>query len=63
MHNKELCDLYFSPNIIWVIKSRRMRCAQHVACMGEGRDVYRALVGKGRHRHTLENSIKINLQE
>ena len=70
MHNKELCDLYSSPNIIWVIKSRTLRWAQHVAYMGERRGVYRVLVGKpegkrqlGRHRHRLENSIKINLQE
>ena len=69
MHNKELCDLYSSPNIMWLIKSRRMRWAQHVAYMGERRDVYRVLVGKpevkrqlGRHSHRLEN-IKINLQE
>jgi hypothetical protein len=34
LHNEEFNDLYFSPNIIWVIKSRRMRCAGHVACMG-----------------------------
>ena len=46
MHNKELCDLYSSPNIMWLIKSRRMRWAQHVAYMGERRDVYRVLVGK-----------------
>jgi len=36
--NKELNDLYPSPNIMWVIKSRRMRCAGHVARMGEERD-------------------------
>jgi hypothetical protein len=36
-HNEELDDLYCSPNIVWVIKSRRMRCAGHVAWMGEGR--------------------------
>jgi hypothetical protein len=69
MHNKEVCALYSSPNIIWLIKSRRMRWAQHVTYMGERRDVYRVLVGKpeakrqlGRLRHRLEN-IKINLQE
>jgi len=70
MHNKELCDLYCSPNIIWVIKSRTLRWAQHVAYMGERRGVYRVLVGRPegkrqlvRHRHRLENSIKMNLQE
>jgi len=35
LHNEELNDLYFSPNIVRVIKSRRMRWAGHVACMGE----------------------------
>jgi hypothetical protein len=37
LHNDELHDLYSSPNIVWVIKSRRMRWAGHVARMGEGR--------------------------
>jgi len=39
-------DLYSSPNILRVIKSRRMRWAGHVACMGEWRGAYRMLVGK-----------------
>ena len=46
LHNEELNDLYCSPNIVQVIKSRRMRWAGHVACMGERRGVYRVLVGK-----------------
>ena len=46
LHNEELNDLYCSPNIVWVIKSRRMRWAGHVARMGEERGVYRVLVGK-----------------
>jgi len=46
MQNEELNDLYSSPNIVWVIKSRRMRWAGHVARMGEERGVYRVLVGK-----------------
>ena len=46
LHNEELNDLYCSPNIVRVIKSRRMRWAGHVARMGEERDVYRVLVGK-----------------
>jgi len=46
LHNDVLNDLYSSPNIIQVIKSRRMRCAGHVARMGERRGVYRVLVGK-----------------
>ena len=44
--NEELNDLYSSPNIVRVIKSRRMRWAGHVARMGEERGVYRVLVGK-----------------
>jgi hypothetical protein len=70
LHNEELNDLYTSPNIIRVIKSRRMRCAGHVAQMGEGRGAYRILVGKpegrrplGRPRHRWEDNIKMNLQE
>ena len=46
LHNEELNDLYCSPNIVRVIKSRRMRWVGHVARMGEGRGVYRVLVGK-----------------
>ena len=46
LYNEELNDLHSSPNIVWVIKSRRMRRAGHVACMGEERGVYRVLVGK-----------------
>ena len=41
LHNEELNDLYSSPNIIRVIKLRRMRWAEHVACMGERRGIYR----------------------
>jgi hypothetical protein len=44
LHNDELHSLYSSPNIVRVIKSRRIRWAGHVARMGEGRDVYRVLV-------------------
>jgi len=46
LHNEELNDLYSSPNIVRVIKSRRMRWAGHVAHMSEERGVYRVLVGK-----------------
>jgi len=46
LHNKELSDLYSSPNIVRVIKSGRMRWAGHVARVGEERGVYRVLVGK-----------------
>jgi hypothetical protein len=69
LHNEELYDLYSSPNIIWVIKSRRMRWAGHVACMGEGRGAYRILVGRPegrpleRPRRRWEDNIKMDLQE
>jgi len=46
LHNEELNDLYSSPNMVWVIKSRRMRWAGHVVRMGDRRGVYRVLVGK-----------------
>jgi hypothetical protein len=48
LHNEELNDLYSLPNIVRVVKSRRMRWAGHVVSMGEGRVVHRALVGKPR---------------
>ena len=50
LHNEELSDLYSLPNIARVVKSRRMRWAVHVARMGEGRGVYRVLVGNLRER-------------
>jgi len=69
LHNEELSDLYSSPNIVRVIKSRRMRWAGHVARMGERRGVYRVLVGKpegkrplGRPRRRWEDNIKMDLQ-
>ena len=46
LHNEELSDLYFSPNIVRVIKSRRMRWAEHAVCMGQRRGVYRIVLGK-----------------
>jgi len=70
LHNEELNDLYCSPNIVRVIKSRRMRWAGHVARMGERGGVYRVLVGKpegkrplGKPRHRWEDNIKVDLQE
>jgi hypothetical protein len=50
LHNDELHSLYSSPNIVRMIKSRRMRWAGHVACMGEGRGFCRVLVGGPRGR-------------
>jgi hypothetical protein len=70
LHNKELYALYSSPNIIRVIKSRRLRLAGHVARMGERRGAYRALVGKPdgrrpleRPRRRWEDNIKMDLRE
>jgi len=70
LHNEELNVLYSSLNILRVIKSRRMRWAGHVARMGEGKSVYRFLVGKlggkkplGRPMPRWEDDIKMDLQE
>jgi hypothetical protein len=54
LHNEELNDLYCSPNIVRVIKSRRMRWVEHVACMGERRGVYRVLMGKSEGQRLLK---------
>ena len=56
LNNEELNDLYSPPSIVWVIKSRRMRWAGHVACIGVTRDVYRVLVGKPEGRRPLGRS-------
>jgi hypothetical protein len=53
LHNEELHDFYSSPNIIRIIKSRKMRWAGHVARMEEKRNVYRLLVGKPEGKRTL----------
>ena len=65
-----LNDLYSSPNVVRVKKSKRIKWAEHVARMGEKRGVYRVLVGKpegkrplGRPRPRWEDDIKIDLQE
>jgi len=50
LHNEELSDLYSLPNIVWVVKSRRMRWAGRVARMGDGRGVHRVVVGNLRER-------------
>ena len=70
LHKEELNDLYSSPNIVRVIKSRRMRWDGHVACMGEERGVYRVLVGKsegkrslGRPRRRWVDNSRTDLQE
>ena len=70
LHNEELNDLYCSPNVVWVIKSRRMRWVGHVVRMGERKGLCRVLVGKpkgkrplGGTMHRLEDNIKRYLQE
>jgi hypothetical protein len=70
LHNEELNGLYSLPNIVRVIKSRRMRWAGHVARVGEERGVHRVLVGKpegkspfGRPRRRWEDNIKMDVQE
>jgi hypothetical protein len=68
LHNEELNDLYSSPNIVWVIKSKRMRWAGHVARMGDRRGVYRVLVGKPEGKRPLgrlrwEGNNKMDHQE
>jgi hypothetical protein len=69
LHNEELNDLYSSPSIIRVIKSRRMKWEGHVARMVEKRGAYRILVGRpegrrplGRPRRRWEDNIEIDLQ-
>ena len=68
LHNEELNDLYSLPNIVRVVKSRRMRWAGHVARMGENRGVQRVLVGMpegkrplGRPRRRWEHNIEMDL--
>jgi hypothetical protein len=70
LHSEELRDLYSSPSIIRIIKSRRTRWAGHVTRMGEKRNVYRLLVGKpegrrplGRPRRRWVDNIKMDLGE
>jgi hypothetical protein len=68
LHNEELRDLYSSPSIIRIMKSRRMRWAGHVVRIGEQRHAYRLLVGKpvgkrplGRPRHRWVDNIRMDL--
>jgi hypothetical protein len=70
LHNVELYDLYSSPNIIRVFKSRRMRWAEHVALIGERKDAYKVFVRRperkrqlGRPRRRRKDNIKMDLQE
>ena len=68
--SEKLDDLYSSPNIFWVIKSRRIKWAGHVARIGERRRAYRVWVGKhegkrslGKPRSIWEHDIKIDYQK
>jgi len=68
--NEKLNDVYSSPIILQVKKSRRVRWAGYVERMGEGRSLYRVLVGQpegkkplGRHRRRWEDNIKMDLQD
>jgi hypothetical protein len=70
LHNEELSDLYSSPSMITIIKSRRMRWAGHVAQMGAKRNAYRLLLGKpegkiplGRPRGRWVDNIRMDLRE
>jgi hypothetical protein len=70
LHKDKLHNLYYSPNIVKVIKSRKMRWAGHVVRMGEGRGVYTVLVGKPEGKrplrgplHRLKDNIKMDLRE
>jgi hypothetical protein len=70
VHNKEFHNLYSSPSIIRIIKSRRMRWAGHTARLGEKRNMFRLLVVKpegrrslGRPRHRWIDNIKMDLLE
>jgi hypothetical protein len=70
LHNGELHNLYSLPDIIRQIKSRRMRWVGHMARRGEGRNVYRVLVGKpegkrlpGRPRCRWEDGIKMDIRK
>jgi hypothetical protein len=70
LRNKELYALYSSPNIIPVMKSKRLRWAGHVACMGESRRAYKFVVGKpngrkslGKLRFRWEDNIKMGFRE
>jgi hypothetical protein len=69
LHNEELYALYSSPNVIRIIKSRRLRWAGYIARMGDRRGAYRVLVGKperrrplGRPRRRWEYNIKTDLR-
>jgi hypothetical protein len=70
LHNDEIHNLYSSPNIVRMIKSRKMRWAGHVARMREGRGVYRVLVGRPEGKRPLrrprciwDDNIKLDLRE
>jgi hypothetical protein len=70
LRNEELSYFYTSPDIIRVIKSRRMRWLRHVSCMGEIRNAFKGLVGNpegkrplGRYMHRWKDNIRMNHKE
>jgi len=70
LQNEKFNDRYSTPNIIQVIKLRRIRWVGHAACMQKGRIVYRVLVGTpegkrtlGRFRHQWEYNFEMDLQK
>jgi hypothetical protein len=58
LHNDELCNLCSSPNIIKMIKSRKMRWVRHTVCIGQMRQVYKILVGKPKRTDYSEDPCK-----
>jgi hypothetical protein len=70
LHNEELHNFYSSPNIVTVIKSRKLRWAGHLARMEEGRSASKILTGKptgkrhlGKPRRRWEDNIRVDLEE
>jgi len=70
LYNEELCSLYASPSVIRAIKSRRMKCAGHVACVGEMRNASKILLRKpegkiprGRRKRRWEDNIRMDVME
>ena len=71
VHHEDLNELYSSPNIVWVVKLRRVRWVGHTICMAGSRGIYRVLVGKPEGKRPLgrcrrrwqEDNIKVDFQE
>jgi hypothetical protein len=61
LHNEELHNLYSSPNIIRMIKSKRMRWSGHVACIGEMRNLYIIFIGKPEGKRPLDLGVSLSI--